>query len=225
MDVTYLGHSTFLISSGGHQVLFDPFISGNPLSTLSPEKVNCTHMLISHGHSDHVLDAVSIAKRTGCEVYAAYEVVSWLEGQGVGNTHGMNHGGTFNTDFGWLKFVNAVHSSTMPDGNPGGNPGGFVLNIEGKELYYAGDTSLTMDMELLGRYNQITLAFLPIGDVYTMGYEDAAIASELIQCDKIIGMHYDTYTPLRIDHEKAKKAFADKGKELILMPIGEKTTF
>ena len=225
MDVTYFGHSTFLISSGGHSVLFDPYMSANPACTLSPDKVNCTHMLLSHGHGDHVLDAEAIAKRTACHVYSAYEVISWLEAKGVGNTHGMNHGGKFNTDFGWLKFVNAIHSSTLPDGTPGGNPGGFVLQMEGKQLYYAGDTALTMDMELLGRYQDISLAFLPIGDVYTMGYEDAAIASEMIKCDTIIGMHYDTFPPLRIDHDKAKKAFADKGKDLILMSIGEKRTF
>jgi len=225
MDLTYLGHSTFLIASGGYAVLLDPFMSGNPACTVSHEKIECTHMLISHGHDDHILDAVSIAQRTGCKVYGGYEVCTWLESKEVTNTHGMNLGGTFKTDFGSLKFVNAVHSSTMPDDSPGGNPGGFLLKLEGKEIYYAGDTALTMDMELLGRHNQVSLAFLPIGDVFTMGYEDAAIASEMIQCDTVIGMHYDTFPPIRIDHAKAKKAFAEKGKELILMNIGEKRTF
>jgi len=133
----------------------------------------------------------------------------------------MNHGGEWSFDFGTVKYVNAVHSSVLPDGTYGGNPGGFVINAEGVSFYYAVDTALTYDMKLLGDYENLNFAFLPIGDNFTMGISDAVIAADFIKCDNIVAMHYDTFGYIEIDKERAKKEFADKGKELSIINIGE----
>ena len=221
MELTFFGHGTFTGSFGGKKILIDPFFTGNPLNEVDPISLDCEYMLITHGHGDHVSDAVSIATRTGCKVIANYEIATWMEKQGVSNVHPMNHGGYVSTSWGKLKYVNAVHSSMLPDGSYGGNPGGFIFFIEGKEYYFAGDTALHMDMELIGRHHDINLAILPIGDSFTMGYKDAAIASHMIDCKQCIGMHFDTWPPLAIDHDAARAAFHDKGATLRLMNIGE----
>jgi L-ascorbate metabolism protein UlaG (beta-lactamase superfamily) len=225
MKITFYGHATFLMEIQGERILIDPFMSGNPMCEAEPETMQCDYMLLSHGHQDHILDAVEIAKHTGCKVISNFEICGWLGKHGVDNTWSMNHGGTAKLGFGTVKYVNAVHSSVLPDGSNGGNPGGFVINGDGQEIYYAGDTALHMDMELLGRYSNLSLAILPIGDTFTMGYEDAAIAAQMIDCQKVIGMHYDTFPPIEIDHSDAKKAFEAKGKDLILMESGQTLEF
>lgn len=225
MEVTYHGHATFHLTLGAHSIILDPFLSGNEKAVAGPENISCTHMLLSHGHQDHVLDAVAIAERTGCQVISNYEIVTWLGEQGISNGQPMNHGGRVSTDFGSVKYVNAVHSSVLPDGTYGGNPGGFIIGHGGKEYYYAGDTALTLDMELLGRYHDLELAFLPIGDVFTMGVEDAVRAAKMVGVKTVIGMHFDTWPLLEIDHADAKARFASEGIELHLMDIGEKKTF
>ncbi|MEQ8908547.1 MAG: metal-dependent hydrolase [Vicingaceae bacterium] len=220
MKITYYGHSCYLIESGEHKLLLDPFISANELAKeVSADNIDCNYMLITHGHEDHVADAEAIAKRTGAKIISNFEIVNWFQAKGLSNSHPMNHGGQWKFDFGTVKYVNAVHSSVLPDGTYGGNPGGFVLEIEGKTLYYAGDTALHMDMKLIGEFDQPDLAFLPIGDNFTMGVHDAAKAAEFIQCDKIIGMHYATFPYIDIDQEEAKRTFAAHGKELTLMKI------
>ncbi|HHZ66019.1 MAG TPA: metal-dependent hydrolase [Flavobacteriales bacterium] len=222
MRITYYGHSTFGIVAGGKNLLFDPFISPNELAKdVTVDSIPADFIFISHGHEDHVADAVSIAKRTGATIVSNFEIVTWFGAQGVDNGHPMNHGGEWSFDFGTVKYVNAVHSSVLPDGTYGGNPGGFVVKSDGVSFYYAGDTALTYDMKLLGDYEDINFAFLPIGDNFTMGISDAVIAADFIKCDNIIAMHYDTFGYIVIDKDRAKKEFTDKGKQLSIINIGE----
>jgi L-ascorbate metabolism protein UlaG (beta-lactamase superfamily) len=222
MKLTYYGHSTFGLETKGQHLLFDPFVSPNELAQqVDVDQIPADYMLISHGHQDHVADAEPIAKRTGSTIISNFEIINWFGEKGL-QGHPMNHGGKTKFDFGIVKYVNAIHSSVLPDGTYGGNPGGFVIwNDEGC-FYFAGDTALTMDMKLIPMTcPQLDFAILPIGDNFTMGYEDALIAMDYIQCDKVIGCHYDTFGYIKIDHKAAQKAFEDKGKELILLPIGE----
>lgn len=178
-------------------------------------------MLLSHGHEDHVADAVSICKQSNCTAAGAWEVMAWLQKNGVENTHGMNTGGSWQFDFGTVKLVQAVHSSSMPDGSYGGNPVGFVISNAEDTFYYAGDTALYSDMKLISDRFQLKTAFLPIGSNFTMDVHDALQAAKLLQCNKIIGMHFDTFGFIKIDHNEAIQLFAKHGIELILMGIGE----
>lgn len=222
MKITYLGHSSFIIETKGTHLLFDPFITGNPLAeNIDISTIPADYILLSHGHEDHVLDAEAIAKRTGAKIISNFEIVSWY-GQKQIEGHPMNHGGKFTFDFGMVKYVNAIHSSVLPDGTYGGNPGGFVIwNDEGC-FYFAGDTALTMDMKLIPMTcPQLDFAILPIGDNFTMSYEEAIIACDFIKCTKVIACHYDTFGYIKIDHKEVQKAFSGKGKELVLLPIGE----
>ena len=166
-------------------------------------------------------DAVNIAKRTNATIICAYELYEWLSKQGLKNFRPMNTGGKWSTDFGTVKCVVAQHSSGMPDGAYGGNPMGFVFKTKDGDFYYSGDTALTMDMQLIPRWAKIKFAVLPIGDNFTMDVEDAIDAADFVQCDKVVGVHYDTFGYIVIDHEEAKKKFADSRKELILLKIGE----
>ena len=222
MRLTFYGQSCFSVELEGKNIVFDPFITPNELArNIRLEEIKADYILISHGHSDHIADAVVLAKRTGATVVAAFEVAEWLKKQGVENCHPMNHGGKWNFDFGTVKCTNAIHSSAMPDGSYGGNPMGFLVASSGKTFYYSGDTALTMDMQLVPRWGKPDFAVLPIGDNFTMGYEDAIVAAELIECKNIVGVHYDTFGFIKIDHEKVKKAFADAGLNLYLPGIGQ----
>ena len=221
MKFTYYGHACFAIETGGKKFLFDPFISGNELAKdIDIEKIEADYILISHGHGDHVGDLVSIAKKTKALVIGAYEVVGWAQKQGVENIRPMNFGAAM-FEFGKLHFLPAWHSSTMPDGTAGGTPGGFLMHGAEKKFYYSGDTCVMMDMQLIPRYAKLDFAILPIGGNFTMDADDALIAAEFIQCDKIIGVHFDTFGYIKIDHEKVKNIFSAAGKELILPVIGE----
>ena len=222
MNITYYGHSCFGVEVNGKHILFDPFISQNELATkIDVNTVKADYILISHGHFDHIVDAVAIAKRTGAKVVCNWEISVWLNKQGVENTHPMNTGGKWKFDFGSVKCVAAVHSSSLPDGSNGGNPMGFVVEATEGNFYYAGDTALTYDMKLIGDYRKIDFAFLPIGDNFTMGPENAIIAAEFIKCRNIIGMHYDTFGFIKIDKELAIKKFDQAGNTLTLLNIGE----
>lgn len=222
MKVTYYGHSCFAIRIKDKTILFDPFIRHNELAkNIRVEDIKADYILISHGHSDHIGDAVEIAKNTNATVISNYEIISWLEKQGVTNVHPMNIGGHWFFDVCKVKCVVAVHSSALPDGTYGGNPMGFLLESEEGNVYYAGDTALTYDMKLIGDYKDIDIAFLPIGNNFTMGVDNAIIASGFIRCDRIIGMHYDTFGYIRIDHKEAIEKFNLAGKELLLMPVGD----
>ncbi|MFI5141171.1 MAG: metal-dependent hydrolase [Bacteroidia bacterium] len=222
MNITYYGHSCFGIAINGKNLLFDPFITDNPLAkSIDINSIPVDYMLITHGHGDHIADAVAIAKRTKAKIICNPEVGHWLEKQGVENVFAMNTGGKAKFDFGNVKCVKAEHSSSMPDGSYGGNPLGFVIESSEANFYYAGDTALTYDMKLIGDYRHVKFAFLPIGDNYTMGIDNAIIATEFINCKDIIGMHYDTFDVIKINHEEATKKFANAGKKLSLMAIGE----
>lgn len=222
MNITYYGHSCFSVEINSKHLLFDPFISPNELAkAININTVKADYILISHGHEDHIADAVAIAKRTGAKVICTWEISVWLNKQGIENVHPMNIGGKVKLDFGSVKCVNAVHSSSLPDGSNGGNPMGFVVESTEGNFYYTGDTALTYDMKLIGEYRQINFAFLPIGDNFTMGIDNAIIASDFINCKDIIGMHYDTFGYIKIDHAEAEKKFNQSGKKLTLLKIGE----
>ena len=226
MKITFYGHACFGIEHNGTHLLFDPFISPNELAKdIDLDNVKADYILISHGHEDHVADAESIAKRTGATIVSNYEIVSWFGSKGLANGHPMNHGGSWKFDFGTVKYVNAVHSSVLPDGSYGGNPGGFIIKLDNKTIYYAGDTALTYDMKLIGELEKVDLAFLPVGDNFTMGVKDAVIAAGFIQCNNIVPMHYDTFGYIEINKEDAKTQFANAGIQLQLMEIGQKIEF
>jgi L-ascorbate metabolism protein UlaG (beta-lactamase superfamily) len=226
MKVTYYGHACFSAVVGGKILLFDPFISGNPLAkAIDVKSVPADFILVSHGHDDHVGDTVDIAKRTNALVIANFEVATWFEAQGVPRVHALNHGGGYSFDFGRAKFVNAVHSSTMPDGTYGGNAGGFVIESADGNFYFSGDTALTLDMKLIGESTKLKFAALCIGDNYTMGPDDAVKAAEFVRCKEILGIHYDTFPPIKIDHAAAQEKFKAAGKILHLLRPGETYDF
>ena len=221
MQFTFLGHSCFLLDLNDNKILFDPAMTMLQTPGVDVNTINTDYILISHGHGDHIADAAEIAKRTQALVVSNYEITTWLGNQGVEKTQPLNHGGKWSFEFGTVKYVNAVHSSALPDGSNGGNPGGFVIESNAGNIYYAGDTALTMDMKLIGEYHDIHVALLPIGDCFTMGIDDAVIASDFVNCNKVIGMHYDTFPPIKIDQVEARRKFEAAGKELILMEINQ----
>jgi L-ascorbate metabolism protein UlaG (beta-lactamase superfamily) len=222
MKITYYGHSCFGVEIKGKHFVFDPFITQNPLAAhIDFNAIPCDFILQSHGHGDHIADTVALAARTGATVIGAFEVTEWLKKQGVQNAHPMNIGGKWIFDDIKVKCVVAVHSSSMPDGTYGGTAMGFVVESAEGNFYYAGDTGLTYDMKLIGGYRRIDFAFLPIGDNFTMSVDNAIIATDFINCGDIIGMHYDTFGFIKIDHEEAVRKFTRAGRKLTLMKIGE----
>ncbi|SOC80534.1 L-ascorbate metabolism protein UlaG, beta-lactamase superfamily [Salinimicrobium sediminis] len=222
MKITHYGHSTFSIEVKGIHLLVDPFISGNEKvkDKVNIEELKADYILLTHAHQDHTLDAEAIAKRTGAVIISNYEITTHYENKGL-EVHPLNHGGKWSFDFGTVKYVNAIHTSSFPDGSYGGQPGGFVIEGEHKNIYIAGDTALTMDMKLIPMHTRLDLAILPIGDNFTMGIDDAILASDFVECDKILGCHYDTFGFIEIDHEMAKRKFYKKGKDLMLLETGE----
>ncbi|MEO1259115.1 MAG: metal-dependent hydrolase [Bacteroidota bacterium] len=223
MNITFYGQSSFLIEMNGKNLVFDPFISPNPKAAhIDVDSIEADYVLLSHGHGDHVADAATIAQKNDAKIISNYEIVTWYESKEI-KGHPLNHGGKWSFDFGTVKYVNAVHSSVLPDGTYGGNPGGFVIWDKNACFYFAGDTALTLDMKLIPiTCPKLDFAILPIGDNFTMGYDDAAIAAEYIECDTIIGCHFDTFGYIEIDHAAAKAAFEKRGKNLILPTVGEK---
>lgn len=218
MKIKYLGHSCFQFELGGKKIIVDPFITGNPANP--DDKVDgmeADYIMLTHAHGDHVLDVEAIAAHNpDVELISNFEIITHYKSKGI-EGHSLNHGGKFTFDFGTVKYVNAIHSSTFPDNSPGGNPGGFVIWNDEVSFYIAGDTALTTDMKLIPMTcPPLDFAILPVGDYFTMGYEDAVIAADFIRCDMIIGCHFDTFGFIEIDHEKAKDAFKTRGKELIL---------
>lgn len=227
MKITYYGHACFCAEVQGKKLLFDPFISYNELAKhIDISTIEAEYIFISHGHQDHLADAPAIAKRTGAMVISTPEIISWFGKVGLEKSHMMNTGGRFRFDFGAVKMVNAIHSSGLPDGSYGANPVGFVIEHSTGAFYYSGDTALTMDMKLIPMLcPKLDLAIFPIGDNFTMGAQDALLASDFVDCDRVLGVHYDTFGWIKIDHDAARKAFFDRGKELTLMNIGESKEF
>jgi len=225
MEVTYYGHSCFGIDTGEVKLLIDPFITPNGMAShINVDDIDVDVILITHGHEDHLADAEGILKRTGAKLVTNFEIHNWYAAKGIENIAAVNHGGKIEHDGVSIKYVNASHSSSLPDGSNGGNPGGFIIRHGGRTVHHAGDTSLMMDMQLLGEYENIDLAILPIGDVFTMGVGDAIIAAGMLKCDKVVGMHYDTFPPIEIDKEAAIEKFSNAGKNLTLMDIGSSIT-
>lgn len=221
MKITFLGHASLQINIGDTTILVDPFISGNPkVSHIDIDSLQADYILVTHAHQDHILDVEAIAKRTKAVIVSNYEIVTHYQSKGL-EGHPMNHGGNWDFDFGKLKYVNAIHTSSFPDGSYGGQPGGFVIEGEHKNIYIAGDTALSYDMKLIPLHTELDLAILPIGDNFTMGIDDALIAADFIECDKILGYHFDTFGYIEIDHENAKRKFFENEKDLMLLEIGE----
>lgn len=225
MEITFLGHAALRIRTASHELVVDPFITGNSLAKdkISLDDLKPDYILLTHAHQDHTLDAEALAKSSGATIISNYEIVSFYQDKGL-DGHPMNHGGARDFDFGWLKYVNAVHTSSFADGTYGGQPGGFLLKSGGKNLYIAGDTALHMDMKLIPSYGEPDLAVLPIGDNFTMGVEDAVRACDFIGCDRVLGVHYDTFGYIVLDKEQARTAFEGAGKTLLLPGIGESVT-
>lgn len=221
MKIKFYGHACIGIEVSGKHILVDPFITGNPKAAhIDSNAISADYILLTHAHQDHILDVEAIATRTGATIVSTYEVASYYGNKGF-NYHPMNHGGSWKFDFGRVKVVNAIHSSSFPDGSYGGNPAGFVIEGEHKNIYISGDTALTMDMKLIPMRTKLDLAILSIGNNFTMDVEDAIIASDFVDCDKVLGVHFDTFGYIEINHDEAKKKFFDAGKDLMLLEIGE----
>jgi L-ascorbate metabolism protein UlaG (beta-lactamase superfamily) len=198
IEITWLGHSTFLINTGKHMLLVDPFLDDNPAAPIKSGDVKTDFILITHGHFDHISDAVKIAKRTGATTVSNFEISQWLTKQGVKDPVGMNHGGATTLPFGRVKMTIAHHSSVLPDGTYGGNPAGFLLTLDEAKIYIAGDTALFSDLQLYGR-DGLDLAIVPIGDFYTMGPEDSIEAIKLLKPKRAMPCHYNTWPPIAQD--------------------------
>lgn len=222
MEFTFFGHACFMVKFNSSNLLFDPFITPNPSADhIDINNINPDYILISHGHEDHVADVEHIAKQSGAKLISNFEIISYFENKGLDNTHPMNHGGQWNFDFGTVKYVNAIHSSGLPDGSYGGNPGGFIIKNDKHCFYYAGDTALHADMKIFGEQENFDFVILPIGDNFTMGIEDAIIAAKYLKCKKVIGIHFNTFPYIEIDNQKAVNKFKNNDLDLILLNIGE----
>jgi L-ascorbate metabolism protein UlaG (beta-lactamase superfamily) len=220
--VRWLGHAALHLETDGQHVLIDPFLTGNPAAAIKPEQAQADFILISHGHGDHVGDAIAIAQRTGATVIANYEISEWLKAQGLSKVHGQQHGGGFAHPFGRVKLTLAFHGSVLPDGTYGGNPCGFLIYTrDGKKIYDAADTGLFGDMKLIGEEG-IDLAILPIGDNYTMGPDDALRAVKLLAPRKVLPIHYNTWDLIAQDAQAwAARVKKETSAEPVVLRPGE----
>lgn len=221
MEVLYVGHSA-LYFKGEKNILVDPFITGNPWARGKQYEFSPDYIFLSHGHGDHLGDAIDFAKRSGAVIIGPYELATWCGWQDV-QTHPMHIGGKFGFDFGWVKLVNAVHGSgliTKHEIHYMGNPCGFLWETEGIRFYFAGDTALTMDMRLLRDYS-VDYAFLPIGGNFTMDVDDALKAAEMIRPRNVIPIHFNTFEVISASPEEFVKKIKDRGMEGIYMKPGD----
>lgn len=221
MKITFYGHACFDIEAEGEHLLVDPFISGNPMAkNIDVNTVKANYILLTHAHQDHVLDTEIIAKRTNATIISNYEIVQYYNSKNL-KGFGINHGGIFKANNFSAKYVNAIHTSSFADGSYGGQPGGFVITANNKSLYISGDTAVTMDMKIIPMQTKLAAAVFPIGGSLTMDVNDAILASDFVECDTIIGCHYNTFPQIEINTQAAKDKFLRNNKELILLKIGE----
>lgn len=219
LEITFLGHSGFLLSDGAHRLVIDPFLTGNPVAVHKPDEIKCAHLAITHGHADHVGDSARIARANNATLIAAFEIAQFMNEQGVEHTEGGNPGGTIRTAFGAIHFTLAFHSSSY-QGRYMGMPCGLVVEMGGQVFYHAGDTGLFRDMELIGELYRPTVAALPIGDRFTMGPELATRAAEMIKPRIAIPIHYRTFPPLVQDASR----FVPQGVQVRELQPGERFT-
>lgn len=225
-EITWLGHACWSLQSGPYTLLIDPFLSDSPAAPKRADEVEANYVLVSHGHFDHVGDVAAIAQRTGATLISNFEICQWfVEKHGLRHTLGMNLGGEATLPFGRVKLTLALHSSTLPDGSGGGNPCGFLLRLnEGKTIYFACDTGLFGDMALIGR-GKLDLAIVPIGDLFTMGPEDAVEAVKLLQPKRAIPSHFNTWPPIAQDADAwAERVRRETSAEAIVLKPGESVT-
>jgi L-ascorbate metabolism protein UlaG (beta-lactamase superfamily) len=225
LSITYLGHSAFSLTTPGRKtVLFDPWYTGNPSFPAGREPKAADLILLSHGHSDHSTDAAAVAKRTGATVVGIYEITSWLGSKGVTNLEPMNKGGTIHTHGLRITMTDARHSSSFDDGTYLGEPAGFVVELEnGQTLYYAGDTSLFGDMKTIAELYHPDIAFLPIGDRFTMGPDTAAIAAKWLGVKQVVPMHWGTFPLLTGTPAMLKTHLASSGIDVLELQPGDTT--
>jgi len=232
MEIRYHGHSCFELSEGETTLIVDPFLApNNPKGDVTADDVSVTHLALTHGHADHVADAVAVATKNNAQCVAMVEVANWLEMQGVENVSDPNLGGTVRFDDLSIKLVQAWHTNTLPGsderpfsaelGTPIGTPSGLIIEMGGLTIYDAGDTCLFGDMELIGKRHGVDVALLPIGGHYTMDREDAAYAAELIGAKRVIPIHYDTFPPIETDVQAFVDDCAAKGIEVIALEPGQ----
>ncbi len=221
MNITYYGHACFSVFAGGKTLLFDPFVTENPLArAVDVDKIEADYIFVSHGHSDHIADTVRIGTRTGAKVLGSWELYEWFNKNGLKNTQPLNPGGQFTFDFGTAKSFIAQHSSSLPDGSYGGVASGFAINAPDGSFYYSGDAALSLDMQLVSDWKKMDFAVLPIGDSLTMGVADAIKAARLVGVKQVVGVHYNTFDLIKIDRAKAVAAFKEAGLTLHLVDIG-----
>lgn len=233
MEIKFHGHSCFELTEGETRLLVDPFLKpNNPVAVTTGEEVDPTHIAITHGHADHIADAIPVAKRSGAACVAVVELAEWLKGAGIEDVSDPNLGGTVEFDWGWIKLVPAWHTNTLPGseeapfsaelGTPIGTAAGLLINIGGKTIYDAGDTCLFGDMKLIAERNPVDIALLPIGGHYTMDRHDAAFAAKLVGAETVIPIHYETFPPIKTDAEAFKADVeAQTSSRVVLLAPGE----
>lgn len=222
--ITWHGHATVSLEAGGHTLLIDPFLTGNPVAVTAAASLEPDFVLLTHGHADHVADAADILRRTGALLISTPEITGWFEAQGVSNSHAMNVGGFTDFPFGRLKLTPAWHSNSLPDGSYGGMPTGLLLELDGRRVYHAGDTALFSDMKLIGE-GGLDLAFLPIGSNFTMGPAEALQAVKLLGAGSVVPIHFNTFPAIEQDAAAFARQVEQSGAQCLLPQPGEPFEF